>query len=444
MGLTIQRKLLLSYLFMALLTVVASAYAIFSLQNLNEHAQAIVDRDFSLLETSKKMMDALMAQENAEKKYLILKDASIAEIFWSRSQEFNGGLETLKNIPFSGTTHALSQVSVLHDRYDEMFRNAMVLVGNARVEEAVVISESDGRKIVDDMAALLRVIHKNVENDIDSKMNLMKSQGLEASRMTFTLSIISLLVGLVMALIITYNISRPLKELKKATGMIADGQFDYNLSINRRDEIGALADAFGFMTERLKVLERLLLDASPLTGLPGNIAIEQEIGKRLSEKKVFSLCHVDLDNFKPFADKYGYAWGSEVIKEVANILVDNVHISTQEGEFIGHIGGDDFVIIAEPRRAELICRDVIREFDRRSERFYSEKDREKRFIVGRDRSGSQQKFPLITMTIAIVTDDGTRYQDPLEMAKKAAELKEYAKTLQGSNYVRQEDVEKMA
>ncbi|MBM4271570.1 MAG: HAMP domain-containing protein [Deltaproteobacteria bacterium] len=444
MGLTIQRKLLLSYLFMALLTVVASAYAIFSLQNLNEHAQAIVDRDFSLLETSKKMMDALMAQENAEKKYLILKDASIAEIFWSRSQEFNGGLETLKNIPFSGTTHALSQVSVLHDRYDEMFRNAMVLVGNARVEEAVVISESDGRKIVDDMAALLRVIHKNVENDIDSKMNLMKSQGLEASRMTFTLSIISLLVGLVMALIITYNISRPLKELKKATGMIADGQFDYNLSINRRDEIGALADAFGFMTERLKVLERLLLDASPLTGLPGNIAIEQEIGKRLSEKKGFSLCHVDLDNFKPFADKYGYAWGSEVIKEVANILVDNVHISTQEGEFIGHIGGDDFVIIAEPRRAELICRDVIREFDRRSERFYSEKDREKRFIVGRDRSGSQQKFPLITMTIAIVTDDGTRYQDPLEMAKKAAELKEYAKTLQGSNYVRQEDVEKMA
>jgi diguanylate cyclase (GGDEF)-like protein len=444
MGLTIQRKLLLSYLFMALLTVVASAYAIFSLQNLNEHAQAIVDRDFSLLETSKKMMDALMAQENAEKKYLILKDASIAEIFWSRSQEFNGGLETLKIIPFSGTTQALSQVSVLHDRYDEMFRNAMVLVGNARVEEAVVISESDGRKIVDDMAALLRDIHKHAENDIDSKMNLMKAQGLEASRMTFTLSIISLLVGLVMALIITYNISRPLKELKKATGMIAEGQFDYNLSINRRDEIGALADAFGFMTERLKVLERLLLDASPLTGLPGNIAIEQEIEKRLSEKKGFSLCHVDLDNFKPFADKYGYAWGSEVIKEVANILVDNVHISTQEGEFIGHIGGDDFVIIAEPRRAELICRDVIREFDRRSERFYSEKDREKRFIVGRDRSGSQQKFPLITMTIAIVTDDGTRYQDPLEMAKKAAELKEYAKTLQGSNYVRQEDVEKMA
>ena len=158
-------------------------------------------------------------------------------------------------------------------------------------------------------------------------MNLIKTRGIRASRMTITLSAIGLFVGLALALVITYNISRPLKELKKATEHIAEGKFEYNLNINRPDEIGSLADAFSFMMERLKVLEGLLLDASPLTGLPGNIAIEMEIQKRLLEKKPFSLCHVDLDNFKPFADKYGYAWGSEVIKEVARIRTQKVHTS---------------------------------------------------------------------------------------------------------------------
>jgi diguanylate cyclase (GGDEF)-like protein len=170
-----------------------------------------------------------------------------------------------------------------------------------------------------------------------------------------------------------------------------------------------------------------------------------EIQKRLSEKNPFSLCHVDLDNFKPFADKYGYAWGSEVIKEVAHILTENVHTDDLDGDFIGHVGGDDFiVIITGSERAEQICQKIVEEFDRRSMRFYSEKDRQKGFITGKDRQGKQQNFPLVTITIAVVTDDGSKFQGPLDMAKKAAELKEYAKTLPGSNYVRQEYFEKVS
>jgi GGDEF domain-containing protein len=151
---------------------------------------------------------------------------------------------------------------------------------------------------------------------------------------------------------------------------------------------------------------------------------------------------VDLDNFKPFADKYGYAWGSEVIKEVSRILMEEIKITDQEGDFFGHIGGDDFVIISEPRRADAFCSLLIKEFDKHIMKFYSEKDKQTGFIVGKDRKGIQQTFPLMTMSIAMVTDDGTRFQNPLDMAKKAAELKEYAKTLPGSNYVKQEDMEK--
>ncbi|NTW17667.1 MAG: diguanylate cyclase [Syntrophaceae bacterium] len=444
MKLTISLKMLLSYLAMAILAITASAYAIFSLQNLNELAYTIIDQDFFVADTSKNMVDALLAQEAAEKKYLILKDPSIAEIFWSRSDEFHKGLENFKKGNVPGTAAMLSRLSMLHNRYNELFHQEMELVKENRGEDAVKISEAESKKAIEEIASSLRELRMKAEDNIDARMNLIKVRGLKASQMTITLSVISLLVGLALALIITYNISKPLKELKKATGLIAEGQFDYNLNINRHDEIGSLAEAFGFMTERLKVLETLLLDASPLTGLPGNIAIEKEIEKRFTEKKQFSLCHVDLDNFKPFADKYGYAWGSEVIKEVANILIRYVPITDNGSDFLGHIGGDDFIIISGPEKTDRICQSIVDEFDRRIMRFYSEKDRQKGFIVGKDRQGNQQRFPLITLTIAIVTDDGTHYKGPLDMAKKAAELKEYAKTLPGSNYVKQEDVENVS
>ncbi len=445
MKLTISRKLLASYLAMALLAILASAYAIFSLNNLNELAYAIIDEDFFAVDMGKKMMDALLAQESAEKRYIILKDPSIAELFWSRSQEFNESLENLRknNIPSMAKT--LSQISLLHKQYDDFFNQTVTLVNGNHVEDATKISETDSQKAIEDMATILRDIRTKAENNIDTRMNLIKTRGMQASRMTITLSAIGLIIGLALALLITYNISRPLKELEKATEHIAEGQFEYNLNINRHDEIGSLADAFSVMMERLKVLESLLLDASPLTGLPGNMAIEMEIQKRLSEKNPFSLCHVDLDNFKPFADKYGYAWGSEVIKEVAHILTENVHTDDLDGDFIGHVGGDDFiVIITGSERAEQICQKIVEEFDRRSMRFYSEKDRQKGFITGKDRQGKQQTFPLVTITIAVVTDDGSKFQGPLDMAKNAAELKEYAKTLPGSNYVRQEYLEKVS
>jgi GGDEF domain-containing protein/CHASE3 domain sensor protein len=442
MKLTIGRKLFFGYLAMALLTVMASAYAIYSLQSLNDLAYTIIERDFFILETNKKMMNTLLAQESAEKKYLILKDPSIEEIFRTRSREFKTEIESLQTRNIPDLKQELSRLSALQNQYETLFDQAVLMVKESRIENAIAVSEKDSRKVVDDMAAHLQEINKNAEKDIDTRMTLMRQRGSYASRMTMILSVVSLVAGLTLALIITYNISRPIRELKKATGLIAEGQFDYDLKVQRHDEIGSLADAFEAMTERLKILEVLHLDASPLTGLPGNLAIENEIEKRLAEKKSFSLCHVDLDNFKPFADKYGYAWGSEVIKEVSRILMEEIKITDQEGDFFGHIGGDDFVIISEPRRADAFCSLLIKEFDKHIMKFYSEKDKQAGFIVGKDRKGIQQTFPLMTMSIAMVTDDGTRFQNPLDMAKKAAELKEYAKTLPGSNYVKQEDMEK--
>lgn len=442
--LTIKQKLLLSYLSMALLTVVASAYAVVSLQNQNRLAHAITSQDYVILQTSKNMMDTLLAQESTEKKSLIFKDPSFANIFFTRSLEFRNGIASIKKYHFPGFANVLSQLSSLQDQYDALFHKELELIQENRMEEASLLSEQDGKHIIEAMAGYVRIIGKKTEEDIDRRMILFKDQGLKASRITITLSILSLIAGFSLAVLITYNIARPLRKLEQATALVAEGKFDNDLNMNRQDAIGSLARAFTVMAKRLKVLEAVHRDASPLTGLPGNLAIEKQLKKRLAEKIPFSLCHVDLDNFKPFADHYGYAWGSEVIKEVGHILINQAKTMDDHNVFIGHIGGDDFIIIAEPRQAEKMCRTILKEFDLCSLNFYSDEDRQKGFFTGKDRSGITRNFPLITVTIAIVTDDGSRFKNPLDMAETAAKLKEYAKSLPGSNYATLEDMEKIS
>jgi diguanylate cyclase (GGDEF)-like protein len=437
--LTISRKLSMIYLGMALLTVLSSAYAIFSLRQLNDLAYRIINEDFATVDISKKLIDALIAQESAEKRYLILRDATIEGIFWARNQEFRNGIGQLRASRVPGAGTVVDRIALLHSQYAELFSQETALIRANQMEEAQAVSEKASPKVIDEMALHIRAIQKKAEGEIDARMNEINRRGLRASNLTGVFSLISLLVGVLLVLVVTYNISRPLRRLEQATALIADGKFDYDYRLNRQDEIGSLAHAFGIMSRRLKILEERNLDASPLTGLPGNRAIEEEIKKRLASKRPFSLCHVDLDNFKPFVDKYGYAWGSEVIKEVARLLADRMGEGAMPEDFLGHIGGDDFVIISASGRAEEVCRQIVADFDGRIGKFYVEEDRKQGFFIGKDRKGIMQTFPLISVTIASVTDDGSRFRDPLDMAEAAAQLKEYAKTLPGNNYVKEQD-----
>jgi GGDEF domain-containing protein len=439
MKLTIYRKLFLSFLVMALLTVLASTYAVFNLHQLNEMAYRIIHEDVVVVDASKKLMGALIAQESAEKRYLILRDPSIEELFATRSAEFKAGLAELRNSRFPGLGEALERIFLLHGQYADLFVQQVGLIQNSQTETAQALSENVARSVIDEMASHIRGLQRQAESNIDRRMNAITVQGLRASRITVLLMLASLTAALLIVILVTYNISRPLLKLEKATAQIAEGQFDLDFRLSRRDEIGSLARAFGDMAQRLKLLEEQSLDASPLTGLPGNRAIEREIEKRLAARKPFSLCQVDLDNFKAFADRFGYAWGSEVIKDVGRMLFERMKAAASPDLFIGHIGGDDFVIIASPARALAVCRDIVGGFDARIRKFYPEEDRERGYFIGRDRQGVQQRFPLVSVTISIVTDDGTRFRNPLEMAETAAELKAYGKTLPGNNYVTERD-----
>ena len=142
------------------------------------------------------------------------------------------------------------------------------------------------------------------------------------------------------------------------------------------DELGELSMYFSEMARRLRKLEQILVDMSPLTRMPGNIAIENTLRNKLEEGGPIAFCHFDLDNFKAFGDKYGYARGSEVIKATAQIIESALAEHGTQEDFLGHVGGDDFVVITRPTRYERICCTVIEAFDRTVPDFYSPEDRQ--------------------------------------------------------------------
>lgn len=182
------------------------------------------------------------------------------------------------------------------------------------------------------------------------------------------------------------------------------------------------------------------LDANALTKLPGNLSITKELQKQINKANQdpayrFAICYLDLDRFKSFNDRYGFKRGDEIIKETARILIRSVKESDYPDDFIGHIGGDDFVTISSPQRAKAIANKIIAEFDKTSPSFYSEEDRMAGFIIARDRQGQDQKTPLLSISIAIVTNENTKIEHIAQIGERGAELKKYAKSLKGSNLV---------
>jgi diguanylate cyclase (GGDEF)-like protein len=189
------------------------------------------------------------------------------------------------------------------------------------------------------------------------------------------------------------------------------------------------------MGKRLRKLEEMYLDASPLTRLPGGIAIENVLKKRIDSSQPIAFCVLDLDNFKAFNDRYGYARGSEVIKETAKIIENVVKSKGSSDDFIGHVGGDDFMVITTPEFMREISSEIISQFDRRIPHFYDREERERGYILGKTRQGIEMEFPIMSISIAIVTNEHRHLTNPLEASEIAAELKDYAKSMPKSVFV---------
>ncbi|MBS4026587.1 MAG: response regulator [Clostridia bacterium] len=176
---------------------------------------------------------------------------------------------------------------------------------------------------------------------------------------------------------------------------------------------------------------------NPLTGLPGNILIEEEIKKLVHETdKIFDVLYLDLDNFKAYNDVYGFFKGDEVIKLLAHIIVKTIQQHGNKNDFVGHIGGDDFIVIATSDKVDLICQEIITSFDSSILLLYNKIDRKNKYMVSFDRKGKRQQFPIMTLSIAVVSNRNRKIDSHWQVSHSAAELKKHAKTLPGSVYVK--------
>jgi diguanylate cyclase (GGDEF)-like protein len=175
-------------------------------------------------------------------------------------------------------------------------------------------------------------------------------------------------------------------------------------------------------------------NANPLTGLNGNLEIQREITSRIAKGALFAVVYIDLDNFKSYNDVYGFSNGDRIIVLTADILKDQVDIFGNPDDFVGHIGGDDFILVTTPDKVDKICMEIIADFEEKIGSFYNEEDRTMGCITTKNRKGEIDTFPLMTISLAVVTNEKRELNGYVEVGDIAADLKKKLKTMPGSNY----------
>lgn len=434
MALTLKQKIFHGYIMMTVFTLVVGGYAIWSLQELNKISTDIIFNYVKTKENITKLNDSILAQDLYEKRFLTLSQPDAETQFWSRSKEFRevlGEIAKRERYP----QNILDSIEKAHEQYNLLFSEESSLVKSGKIREAAEVSSQDLRLTLSKIMASIRDLDFKVQQQQNLHISSSNSLGKQSLMITIILSTFSLVFGILFATLITTHLTKAIEQFKEATQSIQSGNFDNVPDIQGADELADLAISFKEMSVRLKELEAINLDANPLTKLPGNLAIEKELLTRLNETQKFSFCLIDLDNFKAFSDRYGYSKGSDVLKWVGDLLLTVKKEYGSPDDFVGHIGGDDFVIICSPERVHSMCSRIIEEFDRGIVEHYDPEDVKKGFIISVDRHDKPAIFGIMTVSIAVVNTDRTLIREPKEVAQKVAELKSYAKTFTKSIYI---------
>ena len=173
---------------------------------------------------------------------------------------------------------------------------------------------------------------------------------------------------------------------------------------------------------------------SPLTGLPSGMRVERAIEQVLETPRQWSILYLDLDHFKAYNDVYGFVRGNDLIRLLARIATETVREHGNDDDFVGHIGGDDFVVITTPDRVDAICRALLERWDCESEDYYAPEDAARGTLIATDRQDQPQAYSLVSVSIGVVTNQQRPITTLEDVGRIAAEVKHKAKSLPGNSY----------
>lgn len=421
--LTLLQKLVIGYAALALFILAALFFSAGGLYALNNTAHDIATNHLPAMNSLTGLRNSLIAQEGYAGKYKIFGSREFQGLFQQSEKDFQEGLALLERTGQGDDVAVLKKLS-----------------GEYRAAAARLFAGSAGettelKGVAVKIFALLEEIYADRQLDLQRRLETANRQERLSLLLTVGFSLSGLLLAMIIAVAFTYRTFSAVRKLQRATHRIAAGDFAYDPQIPTGDELGELAEDFSRMASRLKDLEQMSLDASPLTRLPGNIAIERVIERRLQEGTSFALCYADLDNFKAFTDNYGYVKGSELIRLSGEIIYEAAKAKGNSDAFVGHIGGDDFVMVLSAENVAAVCEAVIKAFDAEVVKHYSSEDLSRGGINGPDRYGVQRFFPVMTISIAVIINEAGEFSTSVELARTAAKIKDYAKEKPGSNYL---------
>ncbi|WP_308635014.1 GGDEF domain-containing protein [Paenibacillus silvisoli] len=172
------------------------------------------------------------------------------------------------------------------------------------------------------------------------------------------------------------------------------------------------------------------MKANPLTGLPGNASIQRELQRRIDLGKPFAIIYADLDYFKWFNDCFGFSQGDALIRFLASVLQEIEQLGGSKDSFIGHIGGDDFIVLTERQDAEKLCRLLLARFDSGVRGYYGDSDQPAGGVV--DRNGTSVQQEGVSLSLSLLCWDGEKPVTPADISQAAARVKKQAKAIRGS------------
>jgi len=255
----------------------------------------------------------------------------------------------------------------------------------------------------------------------------------------------ALIVTLLIAIQLTARIIRPIRAINRACREILAGRLGEQVKVRTGDELELMASNFNRMSQALLAVTRQASDSNPLTGLPGNREITAEMYRRLETKEKFVYFHVDIDHFKAYNDRYGLGKGDDVLRRTGEVLAEAIREAEPAASFLGHQGGDDFVMmldtVSAPKAAERVCK----KFDEAIKGFYSKEDYERGYFLAED-SRSQslsgeaevKRHPLMSISLAGVSNLRADFFSCDEALERAVPVKKKAKKIPYSKFLIEE------